>query len=67
MIYYEYFFYFFFLIVEKIFVFYGLILFDVEEILIYGGLFRIYGKYDINFDYEVINCLMNLKNKEIKV
>lgn len=65
-IYHEHFSYFSFLVVEKIFAFHGLTLFDVEEVPTHGGSLRIYGKHEDNGCFEVSDRLRSLKDKEIQ-
>lgn len=65
-IYHEHFSYFSFLVVEKIFAFHGLTLFDVEEVPTHGGSLRIYGKHEDNCCFEVSDRLRSLKDKEIQ-
>ncbi len=65
-IYHEHFSYFSFLVVQKIFLFHQLIIFDVDEISTHGGSLRIYVKHKENQKFEITENVLNLIKKEKK-
>jgi hypothetical protein len=64
-IYHEHFSYLSFYTVQKIFAYYGITLFDVEEIPTHGGSLRIYGKHDFDTTREISGNVTNMLQKEI--
>ena len=63
-IYHEHFSYFSFLVVQKIFLFHHLTIFDVEQISTHGGSLRIYVKHEENQKFEISENISNLIKKE---
>ena len=63
-IYHEHFSYFSFLIVQKIFLFHQLTVFDVDEIPTHGGSLRIYVRHEENQKFEVSENVLKLIKKE---
>ena len=63
-IYHEHFSYFSFITVNKIFEHYGLVIFDVEELLTHGGSLRIYAKHQEDKTKRILDNVKNLFNKE---
>ena len=63
-IYHEHFSYFSYLTIEKIFAHHGLNLFDVEELKIHGGSFRIYIQHQENLDNCVSGNIARIKLRE---
>jgi len=63
-IYHEHFSYFSLYTVKKIFEFYNLTIFDVEEISTHGGSLRIYAKHETNTNFEIKNSVSELLEKE---
>lgn len=64
-IYHEHFSYFSFLVVQKIFAFHGLIIFDVNELSTHGGSLRIYAKHEQNNKLQINDNVSKLISKEI--
>jgi SAM-dependent methyltransferase len=63
-IYHEHFSYLSFLLVEKLFAFHGLTIFDVEELPTHGGAIRIYGKHEGAMEPQLTGRVAELKRKE---
>ncbi len=63
-IYHEHFSYFSYLTIEKIFTHHGLNLFDVEELKIHGGSFRIYIRHQENSDNYISDNISRIKLRE---
>ena len=66
-IYHEHFSYFSFLVVQKIFSYHQLTVFDVDEIPTHGGSLRIYVKHEENKNYYVSNNIKKILQNEIQL